>query len=96
MLGSEVDRNGVGGSIFDGRASWIPTGWWIRYRRRRVSFSRMARIIGGGQRDRGGQGDVARCGAFCLCDWQMQAEERANQSVSVNADRAEPVVSVCR
>ena len=45
---------------------------------------------------RDGQHDVARCGAFRLCDWHKRAEERANQSVSVNAGRAKPVVSVRR
>ena len=96
MLGSKVDRSGIGGCIFDGGASWVSTGRGVWYRRRRISFGRMAWVIGSGQCAHGGRHDVARCGAICLCEWHERAEERTDEFVSFNAGRAEPAVSVRR
>ena len=54
VLGSKIDGNGIGGRVFDRGAGRIVTGRGIRYRRCRISFGRMAWVVGGGESTRRG------------------------------------------
>ena len=96
VLGSEVGRNGGGGRIFDRGASWVSTERGVWYRRRRIGFGRMAWVVGSGQRVQGARHDTVQSGIVCSCDRHERAEEGTDRFEGVNADRAEPVVSVCR
>ena len=49
VFGGKIDGNGIGGRVFDRGAGWVATRRGIRYRRCRISFGRMAWVVGSGE-----------------------------------------------
>jgi hypothetical protein len=78
VLGSEVDRDGVGSRIFDGGASWISTERGVWYRRRRIGFGRMVWVVGSGKHFQGARHDTVQSGVVRSYDRYERAEERAD------------------
>ena len=49
VLGSKIDGNCIGDRVFDGGAGWVAAWRGIWYRRCRISFGRMAWVVGSGE-----------------------------------------------